>query len=177
MKTTFLTLSAVALAAVLAGCGAEFTRVKPGQSARLYLQNKNNPPVAPAVAVAGADGLPANPTKGAAGPLTPPPLPDITPLPSLPDTGDTASRVADAYTHGSFAMQAGQDGEAIASLEEAVRLDPNFSDAWTKLVKLYERTGNAKKAAEAYKKLKQLGQPNGTASGTSEANGSLGLIR
>lgn len=175
MKTTFLTLSAVALAAVLAGCGAEFTHVKPGQSARLYLQNKNAPPVVPPMAV--ADGLPANPTNGAAGPLTPPPLPDITPLPSLPDTGNTASKVADAYTHGSFAMQAGQDAEAIASLEEAVKLDPNFSDAWTKLVKLYERTGNAKKAAEAYKKLKQLGQPNGTASSSSEANGSLGLIR
>lgn len=94
----------------------------------------------------------------------------------MPDTNDVANRVADAYTRGSFAMQAGQNAEAIVALEEAVKLDPNFTDAWTKLVKVYERTGNMAKAAEAYKKLKQLGVPNG-APGVSDGPPGLGLIR
>jgi tetratricopeptide (TPR) repeat protein len=171
MKTVFYPLSVIALAAGLAGCSSGFTHVKPGQSARQYLKDRNAP--TPLVAVT-PDGLPlAGAPAHATGPVLPP-LPDTNPLPALPDTGDTANRVADAYTRGSFAMQAGQDGEAILSLEEAVKMDPNFSDAWSKLVKLYERTGNIKKAAEAYKKLKQLGQPNGTGG---NLPGGLGLIR
>src|SRR4051794_32496872 len=122
MKTVSFTLSAIALAAVFAGCGSEFTHVKPGQSARQYLRDRNAPQ--PLVAVA-PGGLLVPGTPGQPGPLNPPPLPDINPLPALPDTGDTASKVADAYTHGSFAMQAGQNAEAIASLEEAVKMDPN----------------------------------------------------
>ena len=178
---TLHSLCALALAAGMAGCGSEFTHVKPGQSARQIAATKNAPQ--PLVVVGpggfagpgGARGLSAA-NAAAMGPLTPPPLPDINPLPELPDTGDTANRVADAYTRGSFSMNAGQDADAIASLEEAVKLDPNFTDAWTKLVKLYTRTGNTKKAAEAYKKLKSLGQPNGV-TGPAEVPGGLGLIR
>jgi hypothetical protein len=166
------TLSAVALTAGLAGCGSQFTHVKPGQSARQALADRNAPlPLVPMV----PGGMPIDASQSTAGPLIPPPLPDINPDPSLPATDD-ANRVADAYTRGSFAMQAGQDAEAIVALEEAVKLDPNFTDAWTKLVKLYERTGNPAKAAEAYKKLKQLGQPNG-APGVAESPGGLGLNR
>ncbi len=177
--TTHIPVSTAALAAVvivasLGGCGAGFTHVKPGESARQYLKDKNTPQTV--VTMTTPAPMPEGGTPGARGPLVPPPLPDINPLPSLPDTGDTANRVADAYTHGSFAMQAGKDAEAISSLEEAVRLDPNFTEAWTKLVKLYERTGNPKKAAEAYKKLKGLGQPNSTTD-SSSAPGGLGLIR
>jgi Tfp pilus assembly protein PilF len=97
------------------------------------------------------------------------------PLPLVPMLPDDPA-LADAYTRGSFAMQAGQNVDAISALEEAVKLDPNFTDAWTKLVKLYEKTGNPAKAAEAYKKLKQLGQPNG-APGATPTGGGLGLIR
>jgi Flp pilus assembly protein TadD len=89
------------------------------------------------------------------------PLPNIVPDPALPDPSNTADRVAELYTKGSFAMQAGQVGEAIVSLEEAVALDPNFSDAWSKLVILYQRAGKEDKAVAAYKKAKKLGQPNG----------------
>jgi Tfp pilus assembly protein PilF len=71
-------------------------------------------------------------------------------------------------------MQSGQNAEAIAAFENAVHLDPNFADAWTKLVKLYERTENPKKAAEAYKRLKQLGQPNGSPAAL-ESSDALGL--
>jgi tetratricopeptide (TPR) repeat protein len=120
--------------------------------------------------------MPVDGNQSTAGPLLPPPMPDIKPEPGLPEATEAANKVADAYTRGTFAMQAGQNAEAIVALEEAVKLDPNFTDAWTKLVKLYERTGNNAKAAEAYKKLKQLGQPNG-APGAVESSGGVGLIR
>jgi tetratricopeptide (TPR) repeat protein len=168
------TLSILVVAAAVAGCGGtQFTRVKPGQSARQALADRNAPlPLVPMVAGEPA-GMPISSTPGATGPLMP--LPDIQGEPSLPEANDVANKVADAYTRGSFAMQAGQDAEAIVALEEAVKLDPNFTDAWTKLVKLYEKGGDAAKAAGAYKKLKQLGQPNG-APGAEPTSG-LGLIR
>jgi Tfp pilus assembly protein PilF len=90
-------------------------------------------------------------------------FPNIVPDPALPDPSNTADKVAELYTKGSFSMQTGQIGEAIVALEEAVHLDPNFSDAWSKLVILYQRAGKEDKAVEAYKKAKKLGQPNGPA--------------
>jgi hypothetical protein len=179
-------LSLVALAASVAGlvgCGAQFTHVKPGQSARQVMEARNAPaPVIPAVAIApngvaspgGGPGM-SSANQTAMGPAIPPQLPEFNADPSMPASNDVANKVADSYTRGSFAMQAGQNAEAITALEEAVKLDPNFTDAWNKLVKLYERTGNMGKAADAYKKLKRLGQPNGS-TGT-EPTGGLGLIR
>jgi tetratricopeptide (TPR) repeat protein len=170
----YCTFSAAILAVSLCGCGSQFTRVKPGQSARQALAERNAP--LPLVPMAPGE-MPTAVNQPNPGPLMPPPLPgDIRPDPSVPEANDAVNKVADAYTRGTFAMQAGQDAEAITALEEAVKLDPNFTDAWTKLVKLYERTGNPAKAAQAYKKLKQLGQPNG-APGAAESTGGLGLIR
>jgi hypothetical protein len=175
---SYCTFFALAMVACLTGCGSEFTHVKPGQSARQSVAERNAPK--PTV-VPGSQPTPAgerlsNANPNAAGPLIPPPLPpDIRAEPAPPEANDIANRVADAYTRGTFAMQAGQHVEAITALEEAVKLDPNFTDAWTKLVKLYEVTGNREKAAQAYKKLKQLGQPNG--SGSSAAAGGIGLSR
>lgn len=167
-------LFAAVLSVGLAGCGAQFTHVKPGQSARQALAEKNAP--LPLVPVVPGD-MPVDASQSVAGPLMPPPLPpDIRPEPGLPEATEAANKVADAYTRGTFAMQAGQNEEAIVALEEAVKLDPNFTDAWTKLVKLYERTGNHAKAAAAYKKLKQLGQPNGAPEAV-ESSGGVGLIR
>ena len=45
-----------------------------------------------------------------------------------------------------------------------MKLDPAFSDAWTKLAILYQRAGKEDKAIEAYKQAKKLGQPNGSTS-------------
>lgn len=146
-----------AIALFLTACsGVEFTRVAPGQSARKVLAERNAPPAPDQPGV-----LPSLVTPGA--PLPGQPLPDFPPgpVPALPESNDTASKVADAFTRGSFAMQAGQNAEAITAFEEAVKLDPNFSDAWTKLALLYQKTGSTDKATEAYKKAKKLGQPNG----------------
>ena len=155
------TYSAIAL--FLAACsGVEFTHVAPGQSARKTIAERNAPPAPEQPGV-----LPSLATPGA--PLAGQPLPVLPagPMPALPESNDTANKVADAFTRGSFAMQAGQNAEAITAFEEAVKLDPNFSDAWTKLALLYQKTGSPAKATAAYKKAKQLGQPNGPDSNTS----------
>jgi Tfp pilus assembly protein PilF len=91
---------------------------------------------------------------------------------SLPANSAAAESVADAYTRGTFAMQAGQTAEAIAALEEAVKLDPDFTDAWGKLAILYQKDGKAAKATEAFKKAKRLGDANG-GTGTRDAAGGL----
>ena len=156
----YLSLPLIGATALLStGCGnVEFTHVKPGQSARLIAMTRNAPVAAPIpTPVAGRVG----PGMSAANNAAVQPLPNIMPDPALPDPSNTADKVADLYTKGSFSMQAGQIGEAIVALEEAVHLDPNFSDAWSKLVILYQRAGKEDKAVEAYKKAKKLGQPNG----------------
>ena len=154
------------------GCGnVEFTHVKPGQSARIAALTKTAPvgkPIPVVVAAPGARGSSAANTAAIQ------PLPNIMPDPALPDPSNTADKVAELYTKGSFSMQAGQIGEAIVALEEAVHLDPNFSDAWSRLVILYQRAGKEDKALDAYKKAKKLGQPNGPT--TLSARGTSALI-
>jgi tetratricopeptide (TPR) repeat protein len=43
----------------------------------------------------------------------------------------------------------GTTGSAVKDLEEAVRLDPAFSDAWYRLAALYDQTGEHEKAVQA----------------------------
>ena len=74
--------------------------------------------------------------------------------PELPN--NKVERVAEAYTRGQFCMQAGKDEEAITAFEEAVKIDPAFSDGWNNLAMLYEKTGNEKKALEAFRRSKKV---------------------
>lgn len=76
--------------------------------------------------------------------------------PPLPEGGGVVEQVGEAYSRGMFCLEAGRTEEAIAAFEEAVKLDPNFSDAWHKLALLYEKAGDAKKAIEAFKKAKKI---------------------
>lgn len=69
-------------------------------------------------------------------------------------------------------MQTGQTGEAITAFEEALALDPDYTDAWGKLALLYQKEGKSEKALEAFKKAKRLGDANG---GTVTRNASGGL--
>ena len=93
------------------------------------------------------------------------PTESLPPLPSgqvnVPAGTGSAEGVADAYSRGTFAMQAGQNAEAIAAFEQTVKLDPDFTDAWGKLAILYQKTGNGAKATDAFKKAKRLGDANG----------------
>ena len=58
-------------------------------------------------------------------------------------------------------MQAGQNAEAITALEQTVKIDPDFTDAWGKLAILHQKNGDSLKATEAFKKAKRLGDANG----------------
>ena len=73
--------------------------------------------------------------------------------PSLNDS--KLEKVADAFTRGGFCMKAGKDNEAIEAFEEVVKLDPTCADAWNSLAVLYEKTGQEKKAMEAFRKAKR----------------------
>lgn len=171
----FLIASATALG--LAGCAKmQITHVPPGQSARAAIDSRNSPTPSPS-------GLPTDanaPTLAAAGAPNPalPGAETLPPLPvgsaSVPTNSKTADHVADAYTRGSFAMQAGQSAEATKAFEEVVKLDPEFTDAWGKLALLYQKNGDSLKATEAFKKAKRLGDANG-GTVTRDAAGGLQL--
>lgn len=146
-----------------ASCSSlKVTHVRPGQSARAALATNDAPPPSPEEMPTVDTGIAtAEPGTSA----TPPPIPGLPGLPTetgpLPAGGATAESVADAYTRGTFAMQAGQNAEAITALEEAVKLDPDFTDAWGKLAILYQKEGQSAKATDAFKKAKRLGDANG----------------
>jgi hypothetical protein len=163
MKTVRpLQILAAALAALhFAACsGVQVTHVAPGKSARAALAERQGASQNPADASL-PGGMPV--AANVPGQPLPPGGVDLPPLPS----GDVkvptgvGGGVADAYSRGTFAMQAGQNAEAIAALEETVKMDPDFTDAWGKLAILYQKTGNSAKATEAFKKAKRLGDANG----------------
>lgn len=151
--------AAALVAFQLSACsGVKVTHVAPGKSARAMLA-QNQKPQGPAVGPEMADlkpGIAAMP-----GHLPPEALP---PLPSgqagIPSVNGE-SGIADSYSRGTFAMQAGQTAEAITALEQTVKLDPDFTDAWGKLAILYQKKGDGVKATEAFKKAKRLGDANG----------------
>ena len=157
-------LFAATAALCLSACsGVKITHVKPGTSARRALAEKNAPPTAPVDLPVPA--APAGPAV-AGSPLPPMPAQDALPAlhsakAGLPSSSNVAETVADAYTRGSFAMQAGQNAEAVTAFEEAVKIDPEFTDAWGKLAILYSKNGQNAKATDAFKKAKRLGDANG----------------
>ena len=175
MKTarTFQLLTAALAALHFAACsGVKVTHVSPGKSASAALAENNAAQQMPTDATA-PGGMPVAAT--AQGQLAPGSLP---PLPAgdvkIPGASGTGNGVADAYSRGTFAMQAGQTAEAIAALEQTVKLDPDFTDAWGKLAILYQKTGNTAKATDAFKKAKRLGDANG-GTVTRDAAGGLQL--
>ena len=76
--------------------------------------------------------------------------------PDLPLMDDRLEAGADAFTRGKFAMADGNDQEAIAAFEEAVRIDPSNQEAWQKLAMLYEKAGSGKKAIDAFRRSKDF---------------------
>lgn len=77
--------------------------------------------------------------------------------PELPGSS-TVERVGEAFSRGQFCMQAGKDAEAVAAFEEAVQIDPNFTEAWQHLAILYAKLGQDKKSIEAFHRAKKLAQ-------------------
>ncbi len=170
-------IASAGLVLMVAACGGQLTHVKPGNSARAYLEAKNAPAAVPVtVSKPGSLPIPAgsadNGVSSANAAAIPPlPLPEIPGDPGLPDRNNNGEKVADLFTRATSALRAGQTGEAILALEETVKLDPAFADAWSKLAAAYSKAGQNAKAIEAYKMAKKLGQQGGT-TGTGE-----GLIR
>lgn len=163
-------LTAVSTAACLSACsGIQITHVPPGKSARAEAAAPTAPAAIPVTTpVPGAEMPVAALSPGQLPPGGLPPLPaGDTKLPS-----GNGSDVADSYSRGAFAMQAGQNAEAIAAFEQTVKLDPDFTDAWGKLAILYQKAGDNAKATNAFKKAKRLGDPNG---GTVTRDSSEGL--
>ena len=140
MKSRFSLLLSAGFALALEACGhVQITHVPPGESLGVALAKK------PQVV-----RLPG-PPPGATPPMTVSSMPD----PGLPQSDNTA-KVADAFTRGEFCMNAGKDDEAITAFQEAVRLEPNFTEAWQRLAALYEKKGDNKKAIEAFRRSKKV---------------------
>ena len=137
----------------------KITHVPPGKSASATLADRHraHPPAADPSALGGTSVAATAPRQLPPGSLPPLPSGDV----SLPQGSGTGNAIAETYSRGTFAMQAGQDAEAIAAFEETVKLDSDFTDAWGKLAILYQKTGSTAKATDAFKKAKRLGDANG----------------
>jgi hypothetical protein len=139
-----------------AGCGnAQFTHVKPGQSARMAVLIQTAPIAQQRKLLA----KPGSPTR-----KSPEHYAEIealaldVPAPGLPDANPPVAQAAELFARSGTAVRAGQTGEAILALEEAVHIDPAFTDAWSQLANLYQNAGQAAKANEASKKARDLVQ-------------------
>lgn len=152
-------LPALAVLGFSACSSVKVTHVAPGKSALAALKDREHPTPVPTDAT-----MPGMMPVAATAPGQPP-LDTLPPLPSgaasVASDNGAGTAIADSYSRGTFAMQAGQNAEAIAAFEQTVKLDPEFTDAWGKLAILYQKTGNAAKATQAFKKAKRLGDPNG----------------
>jgi tetratricopeptide (TPR) repeat protein len=141
-------LSLASIALVFGGCAnLKVTHIPPGESMNAALAKKAElvrlPVTTPVV--------PATATTAVVNGQT------VVVEPELPGT-TVDERVAEAYSRGEFCLGAGKDDEAIAAFEEAVKIDPAFTEAWQNLAMLYEKKGNSKKALEAFRRSKKLAQ-------------------
>ena len=143
MKVTLaFTISAIAYA----GC-AQIVHVPPGTSVELALARKPEVlkmPEAPAV------GQRSQPSRGRRvyAPAVEPNLP----------TTDSVTAAAEAYTRGRIALTEGRTDDAVTALQQAVQVDPQFTQAWQTLAMAYEKAGNGDKAKEAFRRSKNLAQ-------------------
>ena len=74
--------------------------------------------------------------------------------PELP-TNDRVEAVAESFTRGKEALEAGKHEEAIHEFSEATKLDPEFSEAWEYLAQAHEAAGESEKAKAAYQHAKE----------------------
>ena len=154
---SFLTASCLAL--IGGGCGnVEFTHVKPGQSARMAVMIRTAP-VAKQRKLLAKQGIPTRKSPAYYAAIEA--LAVDMPAPGLAEVNAPAPKAAELFAQSNSAMQAGQTGEAILALEEAVHIDPNFSDAWSQLANLYQNAGQEGKANAAAKKAKDVAQNKG----------------
>jgi tetratricopeptide (TPR) repeat protein len=151
--------TAASFVLTIGGCGnVQFTHVKPGQSARMAVLIQTAP-VAKQRELLAKAGIPTGKSSGHYAAIEALAL-DV-PAPGLPDVNPPDAQAAELYARSGTAVQAGQTGEAILALEEAVHIDPTFTDAWSQLANLYQNAGQGTKANEASKKARDLAQSKG----------------
>jgi tetratricopeptide (TPR) repeat protein len=143
MRQTLTTLAATSCAIVLSAC----VHTPPGTSVEVALAKRPElvslpPPVAPPTAAAFGPG-PGHHVY----------LPAVEPL--LP-VSDLHERVTEATSRADFLLETGNEPEAIAAYEEAVQIDPSQGAVWRTLAELYEKSGDAKKAAGALTRSKKI---------------------
>ena len=134
----------IALTALLPFAGCALTHTPPGTSVELALAKKGELVKLPA----------SPPAPGQQSTLAAAHVPAVEP--PMPGRNAVVEKVGDAYSRGVFCLRTGSDPEAITAFEEAVQLDPSFTDAWENLAVLYEKIGDSKKALDAFKKAKTL---------------------
>jgi len=152
-------LAASTLVLTSGGCGnVQFTHVKPGQSARMAVLIRSAP-IAKQREVPQKLSIPTRKSPAYYAAIEA--LAVDMPAPGLADVNAPLPRAAELFARSNSAMQSGQTGEAILALEEAVHIDPNFSDAWSELAGLYQKAGQEGKANEAAKRAKNVAQNKG----------------
>ena len=142
MNTNVRTTAAAALI-LFAGCS--YTHTPPGTSVEIALAKKGELVKMPAPTP--APGMHAAAVASANIPAVEPPMPEKNAI---------VEKVGEVYSRGIFCLETARNEEAIVAFEEAVRLDPTFTDAWENLAVTYEKMGDTKKALEAFKKAKTL---------------------
>lgn len=143
MRQTLTTLAATSCAIALSSC----VHTPPGTSVEVALAKRPDlvrlpQPVAPPTAALYGPGPGRHVYVPAVEPLLP--------------VSDLHERVTEATSRADFLLQTGNEPEAIAAYEEAVQIDPSQGAVWRTLAELYEKNGNAKKAAEASNRSKKI---------------------
>lgn len=133
----------IATAALLALAGCAYTHTPPGTSVELALAKKGELVKMPA---------PAAPAPGVRAPAITAHVPAVEP--PMPEKNAVVEKVGEAYSRGIFCLETSRNEEAVAAFEEAVKLDPTFTDAWENLAVTYEKMGDTRKALDAFKKAK-----------------------
>ena len=135
----------IAIAALLALAGCSYTHTPPGTSVEVALAKKGELVKLPAA---------STPAPGVRAPEITANVPAVEP--PMPEKNAVVEKVGEAYSRGIFCLETARNEEAVAAFEEAVKLDPTFTDAWENLAVTYEKMGDSKKALEAFKKAKTL---------------------
>ncbi len=139
LKIAHYWIALVAIPALLTGCASwKFTHVPPGQSVEVALAKRAVPVEQAATKIPTLNAEPAaEPTHTTA-------------------NMDGVATVSDYFTLGCLFMEQGNYADATGAFEDALKLDPGYSEAWNKLAICYQNSGQQEKAIETFRKSKAL---------------------
>lgn len=150
--------SALALAACSSTTAPTRPATRPTTTAPAPGPTTSPPPTAPPPSEPGARTIPSSPT--------PAPPRDVAPAPRPQSDASSASSVLLQQSRTQRA--AGSLPTAKASLERALRLDPNNPEIWVELGEIELQTGNTSQAATMARKALSLAGRNGSVASRAE---------